>query len=69
MAEVVLIAVNNDDIALPTRQYLLEMSAGNKFLKSIISSYSNQHVRMWFLLNRILWQDDLDKRGKATGRL
>ena len=72
MAEVVLIAVNNDDIASANQaRYLLEMGGWQQVPEvESLPSYSNQHVRMWFLPNRILWQDDLDKRWEqATGEI
>ena len=72
MAEVVLIAVNNDDIASANQaKYLLEMEGWQQVPEvESFPSYSNQHVRMWFLPNRILWQDDLDKRWEqATGEI
>ena len=72
MAEVVLIAVNNDDIASANQaMYLLDMS--NWIQEPEVESfpsYSNQHVRMWFLPSRILWQDYLDQRWEqATGEV
>ena len=72
MAEVVLIAVNNDDIASANQaKYLFEMGGWQQVPEvESFPSYSNQHVRMWFLPNRILWQDDLDKRWEqATGEI
>ena len=72
MAEVVLIAVNNDDIASANQaKFLFEMGGWQQVPEvESFPSYSNQHARMWFLPNRILWQDDLDKRWEqATGEI
>ena len=72
MAEVVLIAVNNDDIASTNQaKYLLDMGGWQQVAEvESFPSYSNQHARMWFLPSRILWQDDLDKRWEqATGEI
>ena len=66
----VLIAVNNDDIVANQAKFLFEMGGWQQVRSRIFPSYSNQHARMWFLPNRILWQDDLDKRwSKPQGRL
>ena len=70
MAEVILIAVNSDDIASTNQaKYLLQSISWEEQL-SVESHpcYSFQNVRMWFLPKRILWEDHLDQRWlQATG--
>ena len=70
MAGVILIAVNGDDIASTNQaKYLLESVSWNR--REDVESYASyeiQNVRMWFLPNRILWEDHLDRRwNSATG--
>lgn len=70
MAGVILIAVNGDDIASTNQaKYLLESVPWNR--REDVESYASyeiQNVRMWFLPNRILWEDHLDRRwNSATG--
>ncbi len=72
MAEVVLIAVNCDDIASTNQaKYLLELIAWEQ--QDDVESnacYSADNVRLWFLPNRILWEDHLDQRWqRATGEI
>ena len=64
MADVVLIAVNSDDIASTNQaKYLLELHPWSQ-LNDVesCSAYTYQNVRMWFLPKRILWEDHLDVR-------
>mgnify|MGYP000076321995 FL=1 len=70
MAEVVLIAVNGDDIASTNQaKFLLENNTWEQ--KGHVEShpsYAIGNVRMWFLPKRILWEDHLDQRWcNATG--
>jgi len=70
MADVILIAVNNDDIASTNQaKYLLEFNTWSQ--RDDIESYPSyeyRNVRMWFLPKRILWEDHLDQRwNQATG--
>ena len=69
MADVVLIAVNNDDIASSNQaKHLLALHPWSKENDvESYSAYSYENVRMWFLPSRILWEDHLDLRWyKAT---
>ena len=70
MAEVVLIAVNSDDIASTNQaKFLLENNPWERRddVESHLS-YTIGNVRMWFLPKRILWEDHLDQRWRnATG--
>ena len=70
MAEVVLIAVNGDDIASTNQaKFLLENNPWEQ--RDDVEthpSYAIGNVRMWFLPKRILWEDHLDQRWcNATG--
>ena len=70
MAEVILIAINSDDIASTNQaKYLLQSSSWEE--QPGVESYpcySFENVRMWFLPERILWEDHLDQRWlHATG--
>ena len=70
MAEVVLIAVNGDDIASTNQaKFLLEdYSWEQRSDVETYPSYAIGNVRMWFLPRRILWEDHLDQRwSDATG--
>ena len=72
MAEVVLIAVNNDDIASANQaKYLLEMEGWQQVPEvESFPSYSNQHVRMWFLRTESFGKMILTNVGsKPQGRL
>ena len=64
MADVVLIAVNNDDIASTNQaKFLLESHQWTQ--RDDVEScptYAIGNVRMWFLPKRILWEDYLDHR-------
>ena len=70
MPEVVLIAVNNDDIASTNQaKFLLE---NHQWLhRDDVEShraFEIGNVRMWYLPKRILWEDHLDRRWyDATG--
>ena len=70
MAEVILIAVNGDDIASTNQaKFLLENNPWEQ-QDDVEShpSYAIGNVRMWFLPKRILWEDHLDQRWcNATG--
>ena len=64
MDGIVLIAVNGDDIASVNQaKYLLKKSQWHP-IDDIegLTAYAYEHVRMWFLPERILWEDHLDKR-------
>ena len=64
MDGVVLIAVNGNDIAsVNEAKFLLEKSTWYP-LDDVegLRAYRYEHVRMWFLPERILWEDHLDKR-------
>ncbi len=70
MADIVLIAVNNDDIASTNQANFL--LSNNRWLQSddveSYPSYAIGNIRMWFLPKRILWEDHLDQRWQvATG--
>ena len=70
MADVVLIAVNSDDIASTNQaMYLRELIAWE--CRQDVESYpcyQIENVRMWYLPKGILWEDHLDLRWKeATG--
>ena len=70
MAEVILIAVNGDDIASTNQaKFLLENNPWEQ--RDDVEthpSYAIGNVRMWFLPKRILWEDHLDQRWcNATG--
>ncbi|MGA0330975.1 MAG: D-aminoacyl-tRNA deacylase [Candidatus Poseidoniaceae archaeon] len=70
MAEVILIAVNGDDIASTNQaKFLLENNPWEQQDDvETYPSYAIGNVRMWFLPNRILWEDYLDQRWRnATG--
>ncbi|MGB1798682.1 MAG: D-aminoacyl-tRNA deacylase, partial [Candidatus Poseidoniaceae archaeon] len=70
MAEVVLIAVNGDDIASTNQaKFLLENNPWEQQDDvETHPSYAIGNVRMWFLPKRILWEDHLDQRWcNATG--
>ena len=72
MAGVVLIAVNNDDIASTNQaKYLLELNPWKDRARvESYPTYEHEHVRMWFLPKQILWEDHLDKRwNQATGEI
>ena len=64
MSDVVLIAVNNDDIASTNQaKFLLENHQWSKY-DDVESqpAFAIGNVRMWFLPERILWEDHLDQR-------
>jgi len=70
MGEVVLIAVNGDDIASTNQaKFLLENNSWES--RDDVEShptYAIGNVRMWFLPKRILWEDHIDQRWfNATG--
>ena len=64
MDGVILIAVNGNDIAsFNQAKYLLEKDTWHQ-LDDVEGhkAYRYEHVRMWILPKRILWEDHLDKR-------
>jgi len=70
MAEIILIAVNGDDIASTNQaKFLLENNPWEQ--QDDVETYPSHaigNVRMWFLPKRILWEDYLDQRWRnATG--
>ena len=64
MDGIILIAVNGDDIASVNQaKYLLKKGTWNSLADvEGLDAYQYEHVRMWFLPERILWEDHLDKR-------
>ena len=70
MADVVLIAINSDDIASTNQaKYLMELLQWERRADvETHPSYEVKNVRLWYLPSRILWEDHLDVRWKdATG--
>ena len=64
MDGVVLIAVNGNDIASVNQaKFLLEKDTWD-LLEDVegFKAYGYRHVRMWYLPERILWEDHLEKR-------
>ena len=70
MSDVVLIAINSDDIASTNQaKYLMELLQWERRADvETYPSYEVKNVRLWYLPSRILWEDHLDVRWKdATG--
>lgn len=68
MDGIILIAVNGNDIASVNQsKYLLEKDTWN-LLGEVEGhdAYQYKHVRMWFLPERILWEDHLDQRWESA---
>ena len=71
-AGVVLIVISNGDIASKNQGLALIKKLEWSLLDSVEEhpAYRNQHVRMWWLPDRILWEDHLDRRWQeATGEI
>ena len=64
MPGVVLIAVNNDDIASTNQAKFLLKNHQWSECDDVESqpAFAIGNVRMWFLPERILWEDHLDRR-------
>jgi len=70
MSDVILIAINSDDIASTNQaKYLMELLQWERRADvETYPSYEVKNVRLWYLPSRILWEDHLDVRWKdATG--
>ena len=68
MVGVILIAVNGNDIASVNQaKFLLEKKMWHQ-LDDVEDhkAYRYEHVRLWYLPERILWEDHLDKRWAAA---
>lgn len=68
MDEIILIAVNGDDIASSNQaKYLLKKDTWLT-LDDVEhhAAYRYEHVRLWILPERILWEDHLEKRWEAA---